>query len=986
MKSVLVTLGMNNADYLAKAKQAAQATEDLEAAQAALGDRLMSQEQAMQHVGTQMTVAGAALTAFALSAVMTSSKFESAMSSVQSATMAPAEQMGILRDAALEAGQSTVFTATEAAAGIEELGKAGLSTSNILGGALTGALDLAAAGELSVADAAEQTATTLSQFKLAGDKAVHVADLLAAGAGKAQGSVGDLGQALNQSGLVASQMGLSVEETVGSLTAFANAGLLGSDAGTSFRTMLMRLTNPSGEAADMLTELGIQTRNANGEFIGMSGLAGQLQSKMKDLSPAARDAAMAIIFGQDAIRAANVLYAEGEEGIAGWISQVDDSGYAAQVASARLDNLGGDVEEMTGAWETAMIRIGSSAQGPLRQVVQSATEMVNAIGDADPAMQGAFLTATALAGGILLIGGSALVIIPQVAATQAALVSLGITAAATRAAVVAALSSPVAVAVVAAAAAVAGLEAASRALSLSTEEAENKLKGATDAATLFQTVAKADQKLFEGYLDEQGMKQLADLPQLLTDIRAQADEPWKFGEFFDTGFWDAKSRLKEMGEALADLDPLVAAEKFKILADETDGSTEQLTTLLGEMPAYRDALLEQANAQGVVIGDLETLAGQQQLARFATEQSTPVVDDYSEALSGQASQAEDASGAIAGLAEELSNYNSILYDSLGAEMDYFDAVDQAREGLEDFNEQLDEGETLVDGMTGKLNLQAEGGRNAMQSLMDVGQATRDYAADLWNTTGSAEQMQAALQSGWDQVYDLGLQMGLSEEQARAYADQLVGIPDQVATEIVENADEARLRIGQYVFALGTVPGSIVTQIGANTDGAQGSIDTFINNNNGRVITIYTNTASGTQEIRSNGAMTGKAAGGAIHGPGPKGVDSMPFMLAPGEHVLTARDVDMLGGQDAVYRMRELIQRGAFQGLALGGDPYGGWGQVASQSNVSYSSPSYASTNATDSRQFTNNWQIDGATKFDVRDLVDEMRRVMRDEAEASPWK
>ncbi|WP_371031275.1 hypothetical protein [Pseudoclavibacter sp. JSM 162008] len=132
-------------------------------------------------------------------------------------------------------------------------------------------------------------------------------------------------------------------------------------------------------------------------------------------------------------------------------------------------------------------------------------------------------------------------------------------------------------------------------------------------------------------------------------------------------------------------------------------------------------------------------------------------------------------------------------------------------------------------------------------------------------------------------------------------------------------------------------------------------------------------------------MTGKAMGGEIIAPGPKGVDSKPFMLAHGEHVWTANEVDLVGGQPAMYRMRELARQGAFRGLADGGDPYGGWGQVASQSNVSYSLPSFSNAAYTDARQSHSSWQIDGAEKFDMFDLVDEIRRVMRDREREGSW-
>ena len=248
--------------------------------------------------------------AFAASATA-AANFDQAMSFVEAATHETAGAMDDLRQAALDAGQQTAFSATEAAGAIEELAKAGVATTDILDGGLSGALDLAAAGGLEVADAAEIAATAMTQFRLEGTKVPHIADLLAAAAGKAQGSVEDISYALKQSGLVASQMGLSIEETTGTLAAFASAGLLGSDAGTSFRTMLLSLANPTKKSSELMKSLGIEAYDTNGQFVGMADLAGQLQKAFEGKTQAERDSALATIFGSDAIRAAAVLYAQG---------------------------------------------------------------------------------------------------------------------------------------------------------------------------------------------------------------------------------------------------------------------------------------------------------------------------------------------------------------------------------------------------------------------------------------------------------------------------------------------------------------------------------------------------------------------------------------------------------------------------------------------------------------------------------------------------
>src|SRR4029079_7230432 len=98
------------------------------------------------------------------------------------------------------------------------------------------------------------------------DVCTRASHVLAPGARKAQGDVTDMATALKQSGLVASQFGLSIEETAGSLTARAAAGPRRADAGTSFRPMLLRMANPSGEAAAKMDELGIAAYDAQGNF------------------------------------------------------------------------------------------------------------------------------------------------------------------------------------------------------------------------------------------------------------------------------------------------------------------------------------------------------------------------------------------------------------------------------------------------------------------------------------------------------------------------------------------------------------------------------------------------------------------------------------------------------------------------------------------------------------------------------------------------
>nr|DAL67936.1 MAG TPA: minor tail protein [Caudoviricetes sp.] len=354
-------------------------------------------------ITTGVAAAGVAATALGVAAIKMAADFDASMSTVQANTGASADEMAQLRQAAIDAGADTVYSATESADAINELGKAGLSTSDILSGGLSGALNLAASDGMAVGDAAELMATTLMQFNLTGAESTQVADALAAGAGKAVGSAHDLGLALNQAGMVSHSFGISMQETTGTLAAFAKSGMIGSDAGTSLKTMLISLANPSTKAANLMEELGINAYDAQGNFIGLSGLAGQLRDKMSGLSQEQRNQALATIFGSDAIRAANVLYEQGAEGIDDWTKKVSDSGYAAEQAAAKNNNLKGDLESLSGSFKSLMISLGEGGQGSLRSLVQTLDTLVDGFASLPAPVQQSIVLMAALVGGSVAV-------------------------------------------------------------------------------------------------------------------------------------------------------------------------------------------------------------------------------------------------------------------------------------------------------------------------------------------------------------------------------------------------------------------------------------------------------------------------------------------------------------------------------------------------------------------------------------------------------
>ena len=349
-------------------------------------------------IASGMTAAGLAVAAFGVAAVKMAADFDQQMSTVQANTGATSAQMDQLRAAAIEAGASTVYSATDSADAINDLGKAGMSVTDILTGGLTGALNLAASDGMAVGDAAEYMANALSMFHLKGSQASQVADTLAAGAGKAVGNVSDFGEALNNCGAQANSFGMNVQETTGVLALFAQNGTIGAEAGTQLNSMLMKLAAPSAEASNTMKELGISAYDAQHHFVGMANFAGQLQKAEKNLTDEQRNQANATIFGSYAIKAANYLYEAGESGVNKWTKAVSESGYAAEQAAAKNNNLKGDLENLGGSMESLMISVGEGAQGPLRKMVQGLDTLVDAFAGLPSGVQQTLVVMASLAG------------------------------------------------------------------------------------------------------------------------------------------------------------------------------------------------------------------------------------------------------------------------------------------------------------------------------------------------------------------------------------------------------------------------------------------------------------------------------------------------------------------------------------------------------------------------------------------------------------
>lgn len=363
------------------------------------GERLTTLGGKMQSTGQEIAssfgVATAAVGAGLAVATKKAMDFEAQMSSVKS-VMSPTEakQFGkALEDLAVTMGADTKYSAIEAAQGIEELVKAGVSVTDILNGGLEGALSLATAGELELGDAAEIASTALNAFKSDSLSVGQAANILAGAANASATSVSEMKFGLSAVASVASGVGMNFKDASTALAVFAQNGLKGSDAGTSLKTMLMNLTPASEEAYGTMRDLGIITKDnvnkfydAKGNLKSLADVTDVLRDALVKLNPQERGKALREMFGSDAIRAGNILFKEGAKGVDAMAKSMDKI-KAADVAAEKLNNLKGRMEQLKGAFETGLISLGNSLMPVVNVLVAGLQKLVDKFNGLSPGMQ-----------------------------------------------------------------------------------------------------------------------------------------------------------------------------------------------------------------------------------------------------------------------------------------------------------------------------------------------------------------------------------------------------------------------------------------------------------------------------------------------------------------------------------------------------------------------------------------------------------------------
>ena len=322
------------------------------------------------------------LTAVATGAIMVGSNFEDGMSKVAAISGATGNDLDALTEKAKEMGASTKFSATESAAAMEYMAMAGWKTDDMLNG-IDGIMNLAAASGEDLATTSDIVTDALTAFGMSASDSGHFADVLAAASSNANTNVSMMGETFKYVAPVAGALGFSAEDCATAIGLMANAGIKSSQAGTSLRSMMSRLTKPTDEVQSAMDALGVSLTDEQGNMLSLNDIMEDLREGFSGLSEAEAAEMASSLAGQEAMSGLLAIVNASDEDFENLRSSIYNcDGTAQQMAETMQDNLKGSITILKSSLEGLGIEIYDGLAAPLKDAADQAIEYVNQLTDA----------------------------------------------------------------------------------------------------------------------------------------------------------------------------------------------------------------------------------------------------------------------------------------------------------------------------------------------------------------------------------------------------------------------------------------------------------------------------------------------------------------------------------------------------------------------------------------------------------------------------
>nr|WP_255723595.1 phage tail tape measure protein [Sporosarcina sp. ACRSL] len=364
-----------------------------------------------KQVGAGITAGGVAIATGLGAAVKSAAGFDTIMRKAGAIAGATTEEFDAMKSAAIQLGADTSKSAGEVAESMTEMAAKGFSAMQVID-AMPGVIAASEASGESLALTADTVASALNVWGLEASEASRVADVLAMSANVSAAGIDDLGYVLKYAGAPAAALGISLEELAAAAGLMTDAGLDGSNAGTSLRASLLALNNPAKAQAKIMKQIGFSMQDTEGNAKSLSDMIRDMTSATEGMTEAEKVATIGKLVGTEAVSGFLALMKAGPDAINANTAALENSAGASQEAADKMmAGIGGAWEEMMGAFESAAILIGDQLVPYVQQFAEFVGELVDKFNSANPVVQQFAVIGTAVAAALMLITGPILLLI-----------------------------------------------------------------------------------------------------------------------------------------------------------------------------------------------------------------------------------------------------------------------------------------------------------------------------------------------------------------------------------------------------------------------------------------------------------------------------------------------------------------------------------------------------------------------------------------------
>ena len=326
---------------------------------------------AKDKVKTGIKVAAVATVGAAIGIGTSSAKeyleFDKQMIKVKALTGATTQEYEALKKKAMEVGKTTIFTSEEAAAGMEKFALAGFKPKEIIS-AIPPIFDLATASGEDFIMISDMISDNMTAFKIGIDDVGHASDILANTMSRSNTNIQMLGEAFKYVSSSASNLNIDLSTTSAAIGLMGDQAIKSGQAGRDLKQAFSKIADAGVQKK--LQKLGVNVKDAKGEFIGLVDFVRQLE-KVTKMSGIDKQAFLKDLFGDQGSLAMNklltatkevngVMY-EGADALAEFAKENENAtGKAKEMAQTILDSDSGKWALVQSAISDVKLKIGKA--------------------------------------------------------------------------------------------------------------------------------------------------------------------------------------------------------------------------------------------------------------------------------------------------------------------------------------------------------------------------------------------------------------------------------------------------------------------------------------------------------------------------------------------------------------------------------------------------------------------------------------------------